>query len=178
MTRRLSMLLLSTWLTVPGLAHAEDLTPEQLARIRRDEKAAMDKVNAAHGNKKPSELSTAERRQIIREQQEAARGVMEKHGVSAKDYARQTARMGPKGNEAVAAAAKNLEAKEKAAETVKTEGEGPGEIQHGINEENPVMLEELEGAPPVVEVEQGLPAGEEDLATETQPSESLPTEEQ
>ncbi|WP_257462374.1 hypothetical protein [Archangium lipolyticum] len=181
MTRRLSMLMLSTWLTVPSLVLAEDLTPEQMARIRRDEKAAMDKVNAAYGNKKPSELSTEERRQIIREQQEAARGVMEKHGVSAKDYARQTARMGPKGNEAVEAAEKGLEAKEKAAAAAaKTEGNGTEEIQiqQGINEENPVMLEEQEGAPPVVEVEMGLPAGEGELGSETLPTVEMPSGEQ
>jgi hypothetical protein len=180
MTRRLSLLLLSTWLTVPSLAFAEDLTPEQMARIRRDEKEAMDKVNAAHGNKKASELSTEERREIIREQQEAARGVMDKHGVSAKDYARQTARMGPKGNEAVAAAEKSLEAKEKAAGAgaAKAEGDEAGEIQiqHGINEENPVMLEEQEGAPPTVEM--GIPAGEEDPGAEQLPTEALPSEEQ
>ena len=55
MSRRLSVLLLSTWLAVPGLALAEDLTPEQIARIQRDEKAALERVNAAHGNKKSSE---------------------------------------------------------------------------------------------------------------------------
>jgi hypothetical protein len=163
MPRRLSVLLLSTWLITPNLALAEDLTPEQLARIRRDEKAALDKVNAAHGNKKPSELSAAERREMIREQQEASRKVMEEHGVSAKDYARQSARMGPKQNEAVAAAEKALEAKEKAAAAGKPEqAKEPGEIeiQEGFSDENPVTLEEQEGATPVV-VEHGIPVGEE-----------------
>lgn len=162
MSRRLSVLLLSTWLITPNLALAEDLTPEQLASIRRAEKAAMDKVNAAHGNKKSSELSAAERRQMIREQQEAVQKVMEEAGVSPKDYARQSARMGPKQNEQVAAAEKELEAKEKAAKARKPEqAKEPGEIQiqEGFSEENPVMLEEQEGAPPIVE--HGLPVGEE-----------------
>lgn len=156
MPRRLSVLLLSTWLIMPNLAIAEELTPEQIARIRRDEKAAMDKVNTAHGNRKSSELSAAERRQMVREQQEAVGKVMDEHGVSAKDYARQSARMGPKQNEKVAAAEKALEAKEKAAR-----GKEPGEIQvqQGFSEDNPVTLEEQEGAPPVVE--HGLPMGEE-----------------
>ena len=167
MSRRLSVLLLSTWLITPNLVLAEDLTPEQLASIRRAEKAAVDKVNAAHGNKKSSELSAAERRQMIREQQEAAQKVMDEHGVSPKDYARQSARMGPKQNEQVAAAEKELEAKEKAAKAGKPEqAKEPGEIQvqEGFSEENPVMLEEQEGAPPIVE--HGLPPGEESAPVE------------
>ncbi|AKJ02615.1 hypothetical protein ATI61_1176 [Archangium gephyra] len=162
MSRRLSVLLLSTWLMTPNLVLAEDLTPEQLARIRRAEKAAVDKVNAAHGNKKSSELSTDERRQMIREQQEAVRKVMDENGVSPKDYARQSARMGRKQNEQVAAEEKALEAKEKAAGAAKPPHEKePGEIQvqEGFSEENPVMLDEQEGASPVVE--HGLPVGEE-----------------
>jgi hypothetical protein len=171
MTRRLSVLLLSTWLMTPNLALAGELTPEQLARIRRAEKAAVDKVNAAHGNKKSSELSAEERRQIIREQQEAVRKVMDDHGVSPKDYARQSARMGPKKNEQVAAAEKALEEKEKAAASAKPSSDKePGEIQvqEGFNEENPVMMEEQDGAPPVVE--HGLPAGEETPSEPSQPS--------
>ena len=160
MSRRLSVLLLLTWLITPNLALAGELTPEQLARIRRAEKAAVDKVNAAHGNKKSSELSAAERREMIREQQEAVQKVMDEHGVTAKDYARQSARMGPKQNEQVAAAEKALEEKEKAAaKSPKDKEPGEIQIQQGINEENPVMLEEQEGAAPVVE--HGLPVGEE-----------------
>lgn len=158
MSRRLSILLFSSWLTVPGLVLAEDLTPEQLARIRRDEKAAEARVNAAHGNKKPSEMTNAERRQMIREQQDAIQEVMDKNGVSRKDYARQTARMGPKQNAEVEAAEKELEAKEKAA-AAKAQEPGEIQIQQGFSDENPVTLEEQEGSLPTVE--HGLPSGEE-----------------
>ncbi|HEX8438137.1 hypothetical protein [Archangium sp.] len=163
MSRRLSVLLLSTWLAAPGLALAGDLTPEQIARMRSDEKAALDRVNAAHGNKKSSEMSNAERRRLIQEQQQAVQGVRDQHGVSEKDYARQTTRMGRKQTEAVEAAAKELEAK-KAAEATKSQpggGQEPGEIQvqQGFDDENPVTLEEQEGAAPSVEV--GIPQDEE-----------------
>jgi hypothetical protein len=163
MSRRLSVLLLSTWLTAPGLALAEDLTPEKIARMRSDEKAALDRVNAAHGNKQPSEMDSAERRQVIQEQQQAVQQVREQHGVSEKDYARQTARMGKKQTAAVEAAAKELEAK-KAAEATKRQPGGaqePGEIQvqQGFDDKNPVTLEEQEGAAPTVEV--GIPQEEE-----------------
>jgi hypothetical protein len=163
MSRRLSFLLLSTWLAAPGLALAGDLTPEQIARIRSDEKAALERVNAAHGNRQPSEMDNAERRQVIKEQQEAIREVREQHGVSEKDYARQTARMGPKQNAAVEAAAKELEEK-KAAEATKRQEPGEIQVQQGFDDKNPVMLEEQEGAAPTVEV--GIPQGEESSSEE------------
>jgi hypothetical protein len=163
MSRRLSVLLLSTWLAAPGLALAGDLTPEQIAKIRSDEKAAVDRVNAAHGNKQPSEMSSAERRQFAQEQQKAVLEVREQNGVSEKDYARQTARLGRKQTAAVEEAAKQLEAK-KAAEAAKgqpAQPQEPGEIQvqQGFDDENPVTMEEKEGAGPTVEV--GIPQGEE-----------------
>lgn len=149
------VLLLTMSLTLPALALAEGLTAEQIARIRRDEKAAIEKVNAAHGNKKPSELSNAERKQMIEEQQQALQGVMEKHGASRKDYARQVARMGPKGNAEVEAAEEALEAAEKAAQASKSEGSEGITVQKGFSNENPVEMESAKGAPPAVE--QGLP---------------------
>ena len=161
MSRRPSLLLLSLCLTLPGLGFAGELTPDQIARVRRDEKEALDRVNAAHGNRKPSEMSNAERRQVIQEQQKAVQEALEKNGVSGKDYARQTAKMGPKGNEAVEAASKRLEEQDKqqAAEAAKTKKE-PKEIQvqAGFGEDNPVTLEEQEGAGPTVEV--GIPPEE------------------
>ncbi|ATB40683.1 hypothetical protein CYFUS_006134 [Cystobacter fuscus] len=159
MSRRLSVLLLSTWLSVPALALAEELPPEKLASIRRDEKEALEKVNAAHGGKKSSEMSTAERRQMIQEQQQAMQGVLDKHGVSSKDYARQTARMGPKQNAEVDAAEKALEARKQGAEA-----SSPGEIaiERGWGTDQQVEQEGAagtEGTLPVVE--HGLPAEEQ-----------------
>ncbi|MDY7233204.1 hypothetical protein [Hyalangium rubrum] len=169
MSRRTSVLLLASWLTVPGLALAQEaeeqeLTPEKIAAIRRDEQKAKDKVNEAYGNRKSSEMSTDERRQVIQEQQQAGQKVMEKHGVSDKEYSRHVARMGREETEAVARAEKALEAKEKAAREAeqkkKAEKELPEEvpIQQGISDENPVELEASEDAASVVE--QGLPPGE------------------
>ncbi len=155
MPRYRIVMLLTTSLALPAPTLAAELTAEQIAKIRRDEKAAIEKVNAAHGSKKPSELSNAERRQMIEEQQQALDEVMEKHGASRKDYARQVARMGPKGNEEVGAAEKALEAAEKAAQASKSEGAEGITVQKGFSDENPVEMEAEEGAPPVVE--QGLP---------------------
>lgn len=170
MSRRTSVLLVASWLAVPGLALAEEeLTPEKIAAIRRDEKAAQAKVDAASGNRKSSEMSTEERRQSIRDQQAAGLGVLEKHGVSDKEYSRRVARMTPAERDAVDRAEKKLEAEEKAkreAEQKKLQGEesearAPEDIpiQEGFSEENPVELEASEEAGNVVE--QGLPPGEQ-----------------
>jgi hypothetical protein len=168
MSRRTSVLLLVSWLAAPGLALAEDLPPEKIAAIRRDEQAAIAKVNEAYGNRMPSEMSTEERRQVIHDQQQAALSVMEKHGVSDKDYARQVARMGREEREAVSRAEKRLEHEEKAraareAERRAREAQPPEEvpIQLGISDDNPVELESTTDAPAVVE--QGLPPGERGL---------------
>ena len=168
MARRSLVLLLSLGVTLPVSSLAADLPDEQIASIRRDQKKAQDEVNTAHGNKKSSEMNTAERKQLIADQQEATRKVLDKHGVSAKDYDRQTARMGPAGNARVAEAEKALEAREKAAQQ-KPAGSGEIHVQQGIDENHPAVLEEQEGASPMVEhgmpqedqagptVEQGLP---------------------
>ncbi len=170
MSRRTSVLLLVSWLAAPGaaLAQSGELTPEQIAAIRRDEKAAQDKVNDAYGNRKPSEMSTEERRQVIQDQQKAGMDVMAKHGVSDKEYSRQVARMGRDERAAVDQAEKKLEAEEraaKAAEQKKAEqAQKPSEdvpIQQGISDENPVELESSQDAASVVE--QGLPPGEAGL---------------
>ena len=110
---RSNAVLLSLWLAVPALA--EDLPPEELARIKHEQKEAVDKVQASHGRKKSSEMDNAERQQMTQEQQAALQGVLDKHGVSRKDYARQTAQQGPAGNAAVSAAEKAQEAEREAA---------------------------------------------------------------
>ncbi|HEX8698408.1 MAG TPA: hypothetical protein VF815_06195 [Myxococcaceae bacterium] len=171
MSRRTSVLLLVSWLAAPGIALAQDgeLTPEKIAAIRRDEKAAQDKVNKAYGNRKPSEMSTEERRQAIQDQQKAGQDVMAKHGVSDKEYSRHVARMGRDEREAVNQAEKKLEAEERAAKAASEQKKAEQEqrasedipIQQGISDENPVELESSEIAASVVE--QGLPPGETGL---------------
>jgi hypothetical protein len=163
----MSVLLVASWLTVPGLALAdeEELTPEKIAAIRRDEQAAQSKVDATSGNRKPSEMSTEERQQAIRDQQAAGMAVMEKHGVSDKDYARRMARLTPEERDAVAREEKRLEveaaqaAAEKKKKAEDEEARAPEDIpiQTGFGDGNPVELEASEDAASVVEG--GLPPG-------------------
>ncbi|WP_224372978.1 hypothetical protein [Hyalangium versicolor] len=189
MPRPTSVLLVASWLAVPGLAMAqEDLTPQKIAEIRRDEQASQAKVNAAYGNRKPSEMSNEERGQAAREQQAAGMAVLEKHGVSDKEYSRHVARMGREESAAVAREEKKLDDEAKAAQAardakaaekkrIEEEGLPPDQIpvQRGFSDENPVVLEST--GDDVVEVEEGLPASEEGLEAMPAGDATVPVEE-
>jgi len=86
--------------------------------------------------------------------------VLEKYGVTAKEWARAQMNRSRAQAGQVKEANKTLEAKEKAAaeRAAAEQARGPKEIviQKGISEENPVVLEETEGSTPIVE--KGLPA--------------------
>ncbi|NBD14052.1 MULTISPECIES: hypothetical protein [Corallococcus] len=161
MIPRLSLMLTASSLVLatPAFAEEEGLTPEKVAAIQRDEAAAQAKVNAEYGDRKPSEMSNEDRGKSIRAQQEEAAKVMEKHGVSAKEYAGYTARMTPEDNQRVANESKRLDDKakaEKEAEAKKRKGDGEVHIQQGFSDADPVELEAEEGADPVVDVDSKL----------------------
>lgn len=137
----------------------DDFDAERAATIEREQAKETAAVAEKYGKKKSTELSRDERAAMIRDQQAAEKKVLDKYGVSQKEWAR--AQMNRTRDQAgqVREANKALEAKEKAAaEKEKAEkAGGPNEIviQKGISEDNPVTLEESENATPVVE--QGLP---------------------
>ncbi|CAM3666181.1 MULTISPECIES: hypothetical protein [Corallococcus] len=165
MTTRLSLLLAasSLLLATPVLAEDEGLSPEKVAAIRRDEAAAQTKVEATYGNRKPSEMSNAERGQSIRDQQAEAAKVMEKHGISAKEYAGYTARMSPEDNARAANEDKRLEDKAKADQEAEEKKRAAGDqevhIQQGFSDAEPVELESAEGAEVSVDVDANLESG-------------------
>ncbi|ATB48957.1 hypothetical protein [Corallococcus macrosporus] len=157
MSPRTALFLVASWLVMPGQALAADsteLTPEKVAEIRRDEAQALSEVDEEYGNRKPSEMSTEERREAIDKQKAASASVLEKHGVSAKDYARYEARMSPADNARAKAEAQRLEEAAKAAKQPAPAQEEV-QIQQGFNNENPVEVEATEGAAPAIEI--GVP---------------------
>lgn len=164
MSRPISMLM-AALLVLPGVAGADEggeLTPEKVAHIRRDEAAAMKKVDEEFGNRKPSEMSNEERGQAIQKQSAATTAVLEKHGVTAKEYDRFTARMGREGNERAKAEGQRLEEQAKASKAAATKPAEEKEvsIQRGFDNDNPVELESNGGDNPEVEI--GIPVeGEE-----------------
>lgn len=164
MSRPICMLM-AALLVLPGVAGADEggeLTPEKVAHIRRDEAAAMKKVDDEFGNRKPSEMSNEERGQAIQKQSAATTEVLEKHGVTAKEYDRFTAKMGREGNERAKAEGQRLEEKAKASKqaAAKPAEEKEVSIQNGFDNDNPVELESNEGDNPEVQI--GIPVeGEE-----------------
>jgi hypothetical protein len=77
----------------PRAFGAEPLTTEQVARVRVDEAIALARVDAAHGHRLPSQMSSEERRQVIAEQARASSEALARNGVDAKTYARRSARL-------------------------------------------------------------------------------------
>ncbi len=65
-----------------------DITPEQAAQMQADQAKQMELVDKQFGNKKSTELSSTERRDMIRARGEAEQKALEKNGLSAKEWAR------------------------------------------------------------------------------------------
>ncbi|WP_426753122.1 hypothetical protein [Myxococcus sp. Y35] len=160
MLPRPALFLVASWLAVPGLAFAAEsgeLTPEKVAAIRRDEAQALAKVSEEYGNRRPSEMSTSERREAIDKEQAASAAVLEKHGVSAKEFARYEARMTPEDNARAKAEEKRLaDAAQAAKQAPKPAAQEEVHIQQGFSNEDPVEVETAEGAEPAIDV--GVPA--------------------
>ena len=146
---------------VLALTLRADVSPEQAAAIQHDAEKAQAEVAAKYGQKKSSELSSDERRDMIRDQAAAEREVLDRHGVSAHDWARSQALRSREERAQVkreAAAIAEQEKEKAAVETQKKSSEAkPISIQRGINEEHPVVLEERENPGGQIIVENGLP---------------------
>ncbi|HEY0883192.1 MAG TPA: hypothetical protein VGD87_16770, partial [Archangium sp.] len=62
---------------------ADEVAPDKAAAIELEQQKAQSEVSAKYGNKKLSELSQDERRQMVRDSVEADKKVLEKNGVDA-----------------------------------------------------------------------------------------------
>ncbi len=141
-----------------------DIDPETVAKVQHDRDKAMADINKKYGDRKSSELSQDERRDMIADQQAADQKVLEKNRVDAKEMARYEATMSLDERAAAKAAKEKLvekdkkdaEAKKKAAEDPKGNREIP--IQRGFSDNNPVTLEEKGSGPDGIVVEKGLPS--------------------
>ncbi|MBK7859538.1 MAG: hypothetical protein IPJ65_13160 [Archangiaceae bacterium] len=142
---------------------ADDLTPEKAAKVQKDRDAAMAEVAKKYGNKKSSELSSDERREMIRDQREAESAVLEKNNVDGKELARYEAKMSLDDRAATRAERDRLDKKEqnekKAAEQKQQQAQQPQEVQvqRGFSDDHPVTLEEKPAAAGQPTVERGLP---------------------
>lgn len=138
---------------------AEPIPPEKAAQIERAQQKAQAAVDAKYGNRKLSELSQDERRQLTRDRAEAEAKVLADNGVDAKQWARESLKKDrgayADAKERVKALVEKEKADAEAAEKAK-KASGEVQVQKGFSDENPVVLEEQEGGEPVVEKE--LPA--------------------
>jgi hypothetical protein len=156
-------------------AWADELSPETVANIRREQKASDEKVEKAHGNKPHSEMSPDERRQYMDEQRQARMDVLQKHGVDDKAYSRYEALQTRDQRSQTRAEEDRLEAKAKKDEEEKKSAKKKDDtipIQRGFGKGRPVELEAVDGAHPVVE--HGIPPEEQDGMTNSESSGAPP----
>lgn len=164
---------------------AEELSPERIAEIQRDQRQAQAAVEKEFGNRPPSELTNEQRAALIHKSQAAAQTVFAKHGVSGKDFATQVLKLDRQRLAAVEEAEASLEEKEEAAReaaearrTARNEPAEP-EIFLGPNDQNPVEVYPGQGP-----VDQDRPnedgvieSSGDPSATATDPSLGVPPEE-
>lgn len=184
---RKALVLAALTLAVPAFA-GDDLDPEKAAKIERDTEKALEKVDQKWGNKKPSQLTSDERKQVIADRAAAEREVFEKHNVDAKTYTKYTSRQTKEERAATKEAGQRILQQEKADAAKKDEEKkqpgGPKEIiiQRGGAGKDPIIMEEKDGAAPIVE--KGLPQEAQDeqadatamtdSSTETNPNAPAP----
>jgi hypothetical protein len=145
-------------LLVASLAAAAELSPAQKAKIQREQQKELEALDKKYGNRKPSELSNAERRALAQEQSEAEKKVLERNGVSQKEWALSSLRMGRGEKAEMDAAGKALAAQEEAQKKKSAQG-APGapevKIQRGFGNDKPAVLEDKGGGEPEIEIQRG-----------------------
>lgn len=136
------------------------IAPEKAAAIELQHQKAQAEVWAKYGNRKLSEMSQEERRQLAKDQAAAERDVLEKNGIDAKTWARQSVKKDREEYAEAKALEKELAEKQKAEEEArKKAADGPKEVevQRGITDATPVTLDEKPNDTGKVAVEEGLP---------------------
>lgn len=145
-------------LLAASLAAAADLSPAQKAKIHREQQKELEALDKKYGNRKPSELSNAERRALAQEQSEAEKKVLERNGVSQKEWALSSLRMGRGEKAEMDAAGKALAAQEESQKKKSAQG-APGasevKIQRGFGNDKPAVLEDKGGGEPEIEIQRG-----------------------
>ena len=97
-------------------------SPEDIAKIESEQGKATAEVDKKYGNRKPSEMSNDERKQMMKDKADAERAVLDKHGVDGKDFARTSTKQTKEDRAATNAAAEAI--KKKDADAAKSDGKG------------------------------------------------------
>ncbi|MBL8914792.1 MAG: hypothetical protein JNM17_29065 [Archangium sp.] len=143
--------------------NADDGIPlQQQAQIESDQAKAQAEVAKKYGNRKSSEMSQDERRQMIKDQAAADKAVLEKAGVDPKQWAREQMKRSRSDYATAKEMGKEIAEKEKqAAADAAKKGSGDGketevQVQRGISDDNPVMIDEKPVEDGKPGVEQGI----------------------
>ncbi|MFT3707052.1 MAG: hypothetical protein QM817_05220 [Archangium sp.] len=143
-----------------ALTADDPISPEKSAQIEIEQEKARDEVAKKYGNKSFSELSPEERKQMSKDQDEAAKAVLDKAGVDPKQWARDALKRDRNEYAQQKELVKEIKEKQKVAlEQAKKAKETVKEItvQRGISDENPVTIDEKDNEDGKPSVEQGLP---------------------
>ena len=123
--RRIALVALLSWGTA---ALADTPSPEKLARIQAEQSAAQERIRIKYGNRKSTEMDREERRQLLEDERAAALQVLDKHGVTAKEFARASSRMSRDDQSRVTVERKSLEQKQPEKPEKPSAGGGGGEV--------------------------------------------------
>ena len=116
-----------------GALAGDDLSAEKMGQLEHEQQKAAAAIDKKYGNRKPSEMSNDERREMIREKSAAEQQVLDKNGVDKKDYVRAQAHMNKEGRETASQTQKSLQKKdEEAAAKKDTGGQKEIVVEHGI----------------------------------------------
>ena len=138
----------------------EPISPEKSAKIEQAEQKARAEVTAKYGNRKPTDMSSEERKSLDKDLADASKQALEKNGVDPKAWARESMKRDRSDYAKTKELVKELNEKDKAqADAAKKAAAEPKEIeiQRGSSDANPVVLDEKPNEDGTVQVEQGLP---------------------
>jgi hypothetical protein len=110
----------------------DEISPEKLGQLEHEQHKAAAEVDKKYGNKKPSELSSDERRQMIKDKAAAEQEVLDKNGVDKKDYVHAQTRMNRDDREQAQRTTKNLEKKELEDAAKPKGGQKEVVVEHGL----------------------------------------------
>ena len=133
---------------------ADEIPADKAAKIERSQEKAQAEISKKYGDRKPSAMTSDERRAQTQERSEADQKVLDKAGIDRKDWAISSMKRSRETTGKVKEA-KVEQAKKEQADAAKAkapvEPQGEVTVQKGFSEDSPTVLEEKPGAPPIVE---------------------------
>lgn len=132
-------LALSVALWISGAGESSELTPQKVAQIHAERDKAYTEIDKKYGDKKPAQLTAAERNEREKERRAASLGIIKKAGTDDKAFSRYEATMSREDRAATQKAEADLK------QAGEREGDEP-EITYDNDSEGPVITESRAGS--------------------------------